>query len=503
MSMSIVTNVNSLIAQENLRVNNEFQSRTIQRLTSGYRINSSGDDAAGLAVANKFRSDVAELQQGIRNANDGISTLQIIDGGLNNISKMLDRLKTLATQSASATFSGNRTTLNNEYQALLTEIDRQAANIGLGTGSYGGRYNANISVYVGGGGDTQANSKVSIDLSGSTNRVDAAGLGLSGTSIAAGGATELSVSNDLSTGTTFLSGSTSQDFTFRIARQGMPATDITVTVTGDSDGITGNDVVTQLNNALSSYGISASLSTNGKLQFSGSTAFTMNVASATGTNPIVSGAGTLTNTSMYRLSGAASYVALSTNSETVQFQVGSQSVSVTLNSSNGGTLQDALNTLNNAINGLGIYAVKNAAGTGVEFQSAANFQYKLDADATQGVFAGQTDVASWTDAPTTPSAGGGVTSAAEAAITKITTAVANLGLVQGKVGTAQNKLQYSIQLAQSQVASFSAAESRIRDADVAAEAANLTKAQVMQQASLAAMAQANSAPQSVLALLRG
>jgi flagellin len=505
MSMSIVTNVNSLIAQENLRVNNEFQSRTIQRLTSGYRINSSGDDAAGLAVANKFRSDVAELQQGIRNANDGISALQIIDGGLNNISKMLDRLKTLATQSASATFSGNRTTLNNEYQALLTEINRQAENVGLGVGSYGGRYNTNISVYVGGGGDTQANSKVSIDLSGSSNRVDAVGLGLSGTSIAAGGATELSVSNDLSTGTTFLSGSTSQDFTFRIAMKGMPATDITVTITGDSDGISGNDVVTQFNNALASYGISASLSgTTGKLQFSGATAFTLRVASQTGTNPIVSGAGNLTNESMYRLSGAATFVALSgANTETVEFRVGSQSVSVTLNATNGNTIQNALNTLNGAINGLGIYAVKNAAGTGVEFQSAANFQYKLDAHATEGVFAAMTDVTTWTDAPTTPSAGGGVTSAAEAAIARITTAVANLGLVQGKVGTAQNKLQYSIQLAQSQVASFSAAESRIRDADVAAEAANLTKAQVMQQASLAAMAQANSAPQSVLALLRG
>jgi flagellin len=207
---------------------------------------------------------------------------------------------------------------------------------------------------------------------------------------------------------------------------------------------------------------------------------------------------------MYRLSGAASFVALSgADTETVEFKVGSQSVAVTLNSSNGDTLQNALNTLNGAINGLGIYAVKNAAGTGVEFQSAANFQYKLNADDDKGVFAAMADVTTWTDAPTTPSAGGGVTSAAEAAITKITTAVANLGLVQGKVGTAQNKLQYSIQLAQSQVASFSAAESRIRDADVAAEAANLTKAQVMQQASLAAMAQANSAPQSVLALLRG
>ena len=89
------------------------------------------------------------------------------------------------------------------------------------------------------------------------------------------------------------------------------------------------------------------------------------------------------------------------------------------------------------------------------------------------------------------------------AITKLNSAVTYLGSVQGKVGTAQNKLQYSILLAQSQIASFSAAESRIRDADVAAEAANLTKAAVLQQASLAALAQANSAPQAMLALLRG
>lgn len=107
MSISIATNVTSLIAQQNLRVNNEFQSRTIERLTTGYRINASGDDAAGLAVANKFRSDIAELMQGVRNANDGVSALQVIDGGLNNVSKMLDRLKTLATQSATTTFTGN------------------------------------------------------------------------------------------------------------------------------------------------------------------------------------------------------------------------------------------------------------------------------------------------------------------------------------------------------------------------------------------------------------
>jgi flagellin len=126
MGLSVQTNVTSLIAQQNLRVNTAFQSQTIQQLTSGYRINSSGDDAAGLAVANKYRSDTAELSQGVRNANDAISVFQTIDGGANNISQIVDRLRTLATQSASSTFTGDRSTLNNEYTSLVSEINRQA-----------------------------------------------------------------------------------------------------------------------------------------------------------------------------------------------------------------------------------------------------------------------------------------------------------------------------------------------------------------------------------------
>src|SRR5947199_7094681 len=123
MSISIQTNVNALTAQENLRSNTDFQSKTIQRLTSGFRINSAGDDAAGLSIANKFRSDTAELTQGVRNANDGVSQLQIMDGGMNNVGKMLDRLRTLSTQSASDTFTGDRNVLNSEFQSLLSEID--------------------------------------------------------------------------------------------------------------------------------------------------------------------------------------------------------------------------------------------------------------------------------------------------------------------------------------------------------------------------------------------
>src|SRR5579862_647487 len=118
MSISIQTNVASLMAQENLNINQSFESRTIQRLTSGYRINSSGDDAAGLAVANQYRSNIAELTQGVQNANNGSSILQIVDGGLSNISTILDRLKTLATESATDTFAGDRNVLNNEYTTL-------------------------------------------------------------------------------------------------------------------------------------------------------------------------------------------------------------------------------------------------------------------------------------------------------------------------------------------------------------------------------------------------
>src|SRR5581483_11251159 len=149
MSISLQTNVASLMAQENLRVNNEFQNQTIGRLTSGYRINSSGDDAAGLSVANGLRSSVTELTQGVRNANDGISQLQIIDGGLSNISKILDRMKTLATESASDTWTGtnSRATLDQEFQDLIGEIDRQAGNIGL---AKGGGFLKSLSIYIGG-----------------------------------------------------------------------------------------------------------------------------------------------------------------------------------------------------------------------------------------------------------------------------------------------------------------------------------------------------------------
>jgi flagellin len=175
--LSIQTNVNSLVAQQNLNVNNTFQSKTIQQLTSGYRINESGDDAAGLAVANKFRNNEAELTQGVSNGNDATAQLQIMDGGISNISQILDRLQTLATQSASGTFTGSRATLNQEFQTDLGEVDRQAQSIGLNAG---GLFNKSLNVYLGAGSGSSSlsNGIVTLNLTGSA--VDSQSLGLKG-----------------------------------------------------------------------------------------------------------------------------------------------------------------------------------------------------------------------------------------------------------------------------------------------------------------------------------
>jgi flagellin len=130
-SFSVVSNIASANAQANLQTSNLGLNKSLQRLSSGLRINSSGDDAAGLAVANAHRSQQAILTQGIRNANDGLSDLQIKDGALNNISTLLDRLATLATQASSTSNGADIGKISDEYTTLLTEIDREASVAGL------------------------------------------------------------------------------------------------------------------------------------------------------------------------------------------------------------------------------------------------------------------------------------------------------------------------------------------------------------------------------------
>ena len=165
MSFSVVTNIASANASANLYTARAGLDKAMGRLSSGYRINMSGDDSAGLAVANKYRNDQAILNQGVRNANDGLSKLQIKDGALANISTLLDRMATLATQASNAASDADISKLSAEYASIITEIDREAAVAGL-TASAG------FSVFVS-SETTASNGKVT----GTIGAVEVADLG--------------------------------------------------------------------------------------------------------------------------------------------------------------------------------------------------------------------------------------------------------------------------------------------------------------------------------------
>ena len=127
MGLRVNNNIASLNAQRNLATTTNNLSRSLERLSSGLRITRASDDAAGLAISERFRAEVKSLQQAQRNASDGISLLQIAEGALNETSGILTRLRELAIQSANGTLgSAERTILDNEFNDLVSEIGRIA-----------------------------------------------------------------------------------------------------------------------------------------------------------------------------------------------------------------------------------------------------------------------------------------------------------------------------------------------------------------------------------------
>ena len=388
MSFSLVNNLASLDSQSRLSATSAKLNRTLQRLSSGLRINNSGDDAAGLAIANVFRNDIAKLSQGIRNANDGVSTLQIIDGGLATISTLLDRAMTLATQAASDTFTGDRATLQQEFSKILAEIDRQAQNIGLGgpNNTPEGRFSKDIRVFIGGGTTaTSSNNEVIISLNNVRVDTSASGLNLQGQDISAAGA-----------GTPY-------------------------------------------------------------------------------TGPNVPAAGL-------------------TNDEVLTFTIDGNTYTVNLASGDDALDIAAKINANQALRNAGISASASSPTSGITLSTTLkNFTVVSDQGASSEVVASASPVSV---------TAGSATAGAKAAITAIQSALTVLGQVQGKVGAGQNNLAQAIDLATSQVTNFQAAESRIRDADIAAEASDLSRLTILQQAGVAALAQANQSNQAVLSLLR-
>lgn len=508
----ILTNISSLQAQNYLNQNLQFQSQTINEVTSGQAIINAGDNAAGLAVANTYRSDEAVLTQGIANANDGLATLQTIDGGMSDISQLLDSASTLASQSASQTFQGNRTVLNDQFQSVLAEINREAQAIGMGQG---GQFNANMSVFIGGGANDTANPTAadaitngSIQINLANSALDTNALGLSSNGVA--GANVLAGSNTISTALTQSAPVltfTGSGYTVNVS---VPSADWTADTITDQ-----NALVTQLNDAIATAGagnaafaaagIQASVNaTTGDLTFSSNQAFAVQEAST--------GAQTLLGTGNVLFSAASSIPSVAwtdlTAGDALTFSYRDSTGAMqqqTVNLVNTETLASAVAQINGTSGMGGIFAVAGgAAGTAnaITFMNQNGGAFELTSvqaggtGITTGVYGSGTTLQSSNNLDILTS------SDATAAVTALANAVQSLGTIQGTVGEGENALGYAINLAQSQNTNLAASEAQIRDANMATEAANLTKAQILVQAGVAALAQANSAPQQVLTLLK-
>jgi flagellin len=459
-SFSINTNIASLDAQNYLQQSAQFQDQTINEVTSGLRIVNSGDDAAGLAVANGLANDQAVLTQGIQNANDGLGTLQTIDGGMNNISQLLDRASTLATESASSTFTGNRSTLNAEFQSVLTEVNRQAQAIGLNTG---GQFAQDLSVYIGGGtasGTTTAIQNGSINVNLTNAAVDTQSLGLSGYSVTGNSATDIgdgagatSVANIISNTTNQASETQAGNTTFYVTGSGFANTTgsdriaLSVNLNGVTNATTlaaaintaiqsaGNGS-TQQATAFKNAGISASVYTNAttgtsSLQFtSSSTAFQVEAGDSTA-NALL---GNVVGTTAVGQSVAASTVAgasqaamastsANTGAETVNLAVSVGGTNTNVQFSIGAAEAQAttvadLNTALAAANsgaGAGVTASLNGSNqlvfTATNANQAQSVQVEASGDASNvlglGSFAGTGSTASYTSitGTTAPAAG--------------------------------------------------------------------------------------------------
>lgn len=510
-NFSLVNNVASSGSQFRLSATNNSLNKTLQRLSSGLRINKSGDDAAGLAIANTFRSDSAVLAQGVRNANDGLSTLQIIDGGLNTISGLLDRAASLASQSASGTFNGDRNTLQAELGKVFSEIDRQAQNIGLGgaAGTDEGRFNKAINVFIGGGANaTAAGNSVAIDLSSS--RVDKTGLNLNNLNIGTGTGS-VTGAQDISAGLT-----TAETLTFQTVGTSGQLTTFSVSL---SAGASASNVLDTINNDANaqSAGIKASLNTSGNLVLDSAAFFAVSSSDADGAGQ-TGVAGALSAIGDVAVTGAANSITetitagaatttqyLDFTGEQIGFPDDAQTVSfasfVAVNAANTDTIVAAVNNDTSLREG-GVFAVRTKAdGSEVKFVSLNAFNLGIHSDAGQANATNNIDGLQPQNAATAGVLTGGEEGGKDA-LAAIKAAIAALGDVQGKVGAGQNNLEQAIDLASTQIVNFQAAESSIRDADIASEASALARLSTLQQAGVAALAQANQSSQALLSLLR-
>jgi flagellin len=396
MSMSIRTNVSSLQAQQALFNAGNDLNTSMQRLSTGFRINSSADDAAGMAISTKMQSQIGGLNQAAMNAQDGISMIQTAEGALDEVTSNLQRMRDLSVQAANSTLSDtDRGNINQEIQALYTNINNISS-----------RTQFNGQALLTGALSTAQNTTTSTLLAGQALTTTAANASV----------TSIDVSKAQANTT----------FTLSNANAGF----VTMSATINGQNLTQDVAVSDMTSGQSQT-----------LNFS-----TFGVTLNLGATGAKAGADIGTDLSALTVKTAA-------GSGSAAFQVGA-----------------------------------NANQT----ESATFFNTQISA----GNYAGLNSAISAFGAN-----GGSTIANANTLLTNIDTTIAALVTSRAALGASQNSLTATMNSVKTASTNLSAANSRIRDVDVAAESANMSRAQIISQSAVSVLAQANQQPQLALKLL--
>ncbi len=450
MPQIINTNMMSLNSQRNLDSSQGALKTSLQRLSSGLRINSAKDDAAGLAISERFTSQIRGLNQAVRNANDGISLAQTSEGALTEYGAMAQRVRELAVQSANDTnSSSDRQALNNEVSQLLSEMSRIATSTDFNGQKVLDGSLESLDFQVG------ANRGQTITVTGTDARTSEVGAAvLEGDDIAS---------------TTAMTGLTDD----------MTINGVSVDLSSVS---TTADIVDAINAKTGDTGVTATQDSTTEVEFT-----SLSLPSGTTSDIIVNG------TTVTIADGASADAAAATISD------GVDGVTATVDSDGNITLSSSSDIV--------ITDADDVLGGG---SPATTYAAAIDLTAEYG-----NDISvAGTDAPTALGLTGTAQQMSLADVSVATKEDSNdalrtldysLQMLNGfrsELGAIQNRFESTISNLSTTSENLSAARSRIQDADFAAETAELTRTQILQQAGTAMLAQANQIPQNVLSLLQ-
>ena len=506
------TNISAVAAQNSLRTSGLGQTTAMERLSSGIRINSAKDDAAGLAITTRMTANIRGLAAAIRNANDGISLTQTAEGSLASIGDNLQRIRELAVQSANSTNNAtDRAALHAEASQLVSEIDRIAANatfngIKLLDGSY---QDQNLQV----GSGNEANDRIAISIASAKS--SSLGVG--------GGSSYSTVVNSTTAGvgsTALLSGALSING-FVV---GASSTDGVSSTGSDSSGIA---VAAAINAVSGQSGVTASVN---KTVTAGAAVGNTTVGATGYSAVLASGAVSINGVSLGTIEAASSNIArgaqmtAAINAKSGQTGViatfSTDDGAVSLSATDGRNIEIKIASAGTAITSAmtGLTHTAGSTVSGVSITSVTRSSIKLSSSNASGITiggitsaglaaAGLSSTAAFTSA--TATAGAGVSTVdlttatgSQTALSTLDKAINTITDARAAMGAYQNRLNASIANLETSSMNLQASRSRILDTDYAKETTNLAKSQIIQQAATAMLAQANQSAQSVLSLLK-